>query len=241
MKRLLQILVPAALVALLLTACVVPPSPYGQTLELLGGEYSLAAGSVTIVIDENGQNTVSLAGSGSGMQHYRLSVDEARKEIRLNMARGAIRMVDTRNIVLTVNAPVNSVRVSGSASVTYHDASVSSFSLQASGSCRGNFSFAQPLGRLDVRLSGSSNFTFAGAAEQVDYSASGSSRIHALGLTAQHVNLRMSGSGNVSQGFAAEGGTFSGSASGSSRIAYTGSPAISIRTSGSVRISPHSD
>jgi len=262
MKTILLIGAAGVVLALLFTACAaaMPPGPMPEkVLPLTGGPYKIAAGGPVqvITIAENGANTAVLSGGANALNRIRFTVDEAAREIRVQMEfpgswnfRG--------DVALTVGAPVDSIDISGSVSVDYRDATVSTFKLDASGSSKGNYSFtgdlktlnvktggsgrdsfafAKPLDSLEVRASGSSDFTFSGSVKQAEYNLGGSATIRAFDLAAQEVTVRSAGSCEIEQGFAPEG-KLGGSMSGSGKIIHTGNPAVDVKTSGSVRISP---
>jgi hypothetical protein len=246
-KRWLALVLALALLASLVVHGLAATGAGGKTINLTpGAEYRvvvkdiptftflklgpirLFSGSVNggalkqVVINENGLNTAVLQCNDKDLRALKLTVNEATKEIKLDMATFLFcRSFEKDSVTLVVNAPVKALQMGGAAPVDYQSASVSAFNLNMSGSGKGDFAFGS-LDRLTANVSGSGHLTFAGkGAARAEYTISGSGNFNAQGLPAKALDAKISGSGHVAQTMAT-GSTTALRVSGSAAIALEG-------------------
>ncbi len=137
------------------------------------------------------------------------------------------------NYHLTVDE-LESIKVSGSASIQTKGLKANRLDIRVKGSGRGNM--AIDVKDLDVDVSGSGRFNFSGKAQRQDIRISGSGEHNAKRLESKTVDVTISGSG---RGVVRASDELDVTISGSGDLQYLGSPTVSENISGSGNVSKY--
>jgi hypothetical protein len=240
MKRVLSLMLCAALCTLCLAGCVSiniggPGTVTGrgntETFEIEAGGYRSirVEGFCNVNYYSAPSNTVTLEIQPNLREHYVVEVVNGelvvRTARRINFAAGA------KAPVLTVSAPVlEGVSISGAGTFTARDTiTAESFRLRLSGA--GTGSAKLDVGSFDAELSGAGSFTLSGRADTAALTMSGAGELDAVGLAARSASVRLSGAGAISVNASED---LKINASGMGSVRYKGGAVTDISRSGMV-------
>lgn len=176
------------------------------------------SGIGTLVIDQNGNEGLTIEGEDNVISKIRTAVNNGRLDIGVEPGMG---INPTRPIKYTVSVKnLDYLELSGSGDVQAASLKADNLTYKLSGSGSADLKSMQ-LNGLNATLSGSGSITFAGKTNTQDVVISGSGSYKASDLQSKEANVRVSGSGSATVRVSDK---LNADVSGSGSITYYGNP-----------------
>lgn len=151
------------------------------------------AGSIDIIIDQNGSESASVE-TDENIQN--VIITEVEKGILKIYIKKEISVSPTKMIVHISCKNLNAVNSGGSGDVTFKS-KLTSDDLKISNGGSGNYKINLAVKHLEISSGGSGNFTIAGNASEFIYSGAGSGDLNARELNTTDCKISTAGSGDV--------------------------------------------